>query len=107
MVLDDWRKAAGDTALVVNATSAGMKDTPSLDLALEALPKDAAVCDIVYNPLETDLLKRARALVCKTIDGLGHADASGGAGLRSVLWRRRRKSHRRCVRELEKALADG
>jgi shikimate dehydrogenase len=71
MVLDDWRKVAGDTALVVNATSAGMKDIPSLDVALEALPKTAAVCDIVYNPLETGLLKRARAMHLKTVDGLG------------------------------------
>ena len=71
MVLSDWRKVAGDTTLVVNATSAGMKDTPSLDVALEALPKTAAVCDIVYNPLETGLLKRARALHLETVDGLG------------------------------------
>ncbi|HVU19139.1 MAG TPA: shikimate dehydrogenase, partial [Rhizomicrobium sp.] len=71
MALDDWRKVAGDTVLVVNATSAGMKDTPSLDVALEALPKAAVICDIVYNPLETGLLKRARALHLKTVDGLG------------------------------------
>ncbi|HTT98252.1 MAG TPA: shikimate dehydrogenase [Rhizomicrobium sp.] len=69
--LDGWRKVAGDTALVINATSAGMKGTPSLDVALESLPKFAAVCDIVYNPLETGLLKRARALHLKTVDGLG------------------------------------
>jgi shikimate dehydrogenase len=71
MELADWRKVAGDAALAINTTSAGMKRTPSLDLALEALPRTAAVCDIVYNPLETDLLKRARALHLKTIDGLG------------------------------------
>lgn len=71
MELSDWRKIAGDTALVVNTTSAGMKGTPPLDLALVALPKGAVVCDIVYNPLETDLLKQARALHLKTVDGLG------------------------------------
>jgi shikimate dehydrogenase len=71
MELTDWRKIAGDTALAINTTSAGMKNTPSLDLALDHLPKDAAVCDIVYNPLETGLLNRARALNLKTIDGLG------------------------------------
>jgi shikimate dehydrogenase len=71
MELTDWHKVAGETALAINTTSAGMKTTPSLDVALEMLPKDAAVCDIVYNPLETDLLRRARALHLKTIDGLG------------------------------------
>jgi shikimate dehydrogenase len=69
--LTDWRKVAADAALAINTTSAGMKGTPSLDLALDTLPKTAAVCDIVYNPLETDLLKRAHALHLKTIDGLG------------------------------------
>jgi len=71
MELTDWRKVAGDTALAINATSAGMKGTPPLDLALKALAKDAAFCDIVYNPLETELLKEARTLHLKTIDGLG------------------------------------
>ncbi len=71
MSLMDWHKVAGDAALAINTTSAGMKETPSLDLALEALPKTATVCDIVYNPLETGLLKRARALGFKTVDGLG------------------------------------
>ena len=71
MVLADWRKVAGDAGLAINTTSAGMKNTPSLDLELGVLPKDAAVCDIVYNPLETELLKKARALHLKTIDGLG------------------------------------
>jgi shikimate dehydrogenase len=41
----------------------------SLDLA--PLPKSAAVCDIVYNPLETQLLKDAAARGHVTIDGLG------------------------------------
>jgi shikimate dehydrogenase len=71
MALDAWPKVAGDIALAVNATSAGMKGTPALGLSLDALPKEAAVCDIVYNPLETDLLKRARARGLRTVDGLG------------------------------------
>ncbi|HEX4303634.1 MAG TPA: shikimate dehydrogenase [Rhizomicrobium sp.] len=67
----DWARAAGDAALVVHTTSAGMKGAPALDIDLAALPKDAAVCDIVYNPLETSLLSRARALGLRTVDGLG------------------------------------
>jgi shikimate dehydrogenase len=70
-VLADWKNVAGDAALVVNSTSAGMSANPPLDIDLSALPKSAAVCDIVYNPLETRLLKDARALGHKTIDGLG------------------------------------
>ena len=69
--LGDWANVAGDAALVVNTTSAGMGSNPPLDIDLGALPKGAAVCDIVYSPLETTLLKDAAARGHKTIDGLG------------------------------------
>jgi len=69
--LSDWAKVAGGAALVVNSTSAGMGSIPPLDLHLSLLPKSAAVCDIVYNPLETKLLKDAAARGHKVIDGLG------------------------------------
>ena len=69
--LADWAKVAGDAALLVNSTSAGMGTIPALDLDLSRLRKDAAVCDIVYNPLETKLLKDAASRGHKTIDGLG------------------------------------
>jgi shikimate dehydrogenase len=69
--LEDWTHAAGDIALVVQTTSAGMKGAPPLDLPLEALAPSAAICDIVYNPLETDFLKHARQSGHRCIDGLG------------------------------------
>jgi len=69
--LDDWTSRAGEAALLVNSTSAGMGANPPLAIDLAALPKSAAVCDIVYNPLETKLLKDAQARGHKTIDGLG------------------------------------
>jgi shikimate dehydrogenase len=69
--LDDWTLAAEDARLVVNTTSAGMKGNPPLSINLAALPKEAAVCDIVYDPLETPLLKAAKARNLMTIDGLG------------------------------------
>jgi len=67
----DWPEAAKDVALVVNATSAGMRGKPALDLPLDPLPTSAVVCDIVYNPLETPLLRDARARGHNVIDGLG------------------------------------
>jgi shikimate dehydrogenase len=69
--LDDWNEAAKGAALLVNSTSAGMGANPPLDIDWTALPKAAVVCDIVYNPLETKLLKDAAARGHKTIDGLG------------------------------------
>jgi shikimate dehydrogenase len=68
---DRWPDAAKDAGLLVNATSAGMTGAQSLDLPLEPLPVNAAVCDLVYNPLETDLLRRAQASGHRVIDGLG------------------------------------
>ena len=67
----DWAKAAADAGLLVNATSAGMAGQPALDLDLDPLPKTGAVCDIVYNPLETPLLKKASTRGHPVVDGLG------------------------------------
>jgi shikimate dehydrogenase len=69
--LPDWNAVAKDAALVVNATAAGMNANPPLDIEIELLPSGAAVCDMVYSPLETKLLKDAAARGLKTIDGLG------------------------------------
>ena len=68
---DRWPEEAKDVALVVHTTSAGMKKAPSLELALDRLPDDAAVFDAVYNPLETELLAKARTRGLRTVDGLG------------------------------------
>lgn len=68
---DDWNRSASGVALLVNATSAGMRGQEPLALSLDPLPREAAVCDVVYNPLETPLLKDARARGHETIDGLG------------------------------------
>jgi shikimate dehydrogenase len=57
-------------ALLVNATSLGMTGQPPLDLDLSSLPEDAVVYDIVYAPLETGLLKAARARDLNIVDGL-------------------------------------
>jgi shikimate dehydrogenase len=67
----DWPTATGSAALLINATSAGMKGRDPLAVDLAPLSKDAAVCDIVYNPLETDLLRRARQRGQLCLDGLG------------------------------------
>lgn len=57
-------------ALVVNASPLGMAGQPPLAIDLTPLPADAIVYDIVYAPLETDLLARAAARNLAVIDGL-------------------------------------
>lgn len=63
--------ALEDAGLLVNGTSLGMRGAPPLDLTLDALPGEAVVVDIVYQPLETDLLRQAAARGHPTVDGLG------------------------------------
>jgi shikimate dehydrogenase len=57
--------------LLVNTTSLGMKGQPPLAVDVSLLPVGAAAADLVYVPLETDLLKAAKARGLKTADGLG------------------------------------
>ncbi|MBS0285674.1 MAG: shikimate dehydrogenase [Proteobacteria bacterium] len=57
-------------ALLVNTSALGMTGQPPLELDLSPLPEGAIVYDIVYAPLETDLLRQAEARGLETIDGL-------------------------------------
>jgi shikimate dehydrogenase len=57
--------------LLVNTTSLGMHGQGPLPIDPGGLPPDAVVADLVYVPLETDLLKAAKARGLKTADGLG------------------------------------
>jgi shikimate dehydrogenase len=69
-----WEKrseALADAALLVNATSLGLSGGPDLEIALDVLPLPALVTDLVYRPLETSLLKAAKARGNQTVDGLG------------------------------------
>ena len=57
-------------ALLVNTTALGMTGQPPLEIDLSPLPDDAVVYDVVYAPIETDLLAQARDRDLETIDGL-------------------------------------
>ncbi len=59
------------TDLLVNATSLGMAGQPPLKISLENLRPSSVVVDIVYDPLETNLLKQARSNGNTIVDGLG------------------------------------
>ena len=63
--------ALDGVGLLVNTTSLGMAGQPALGLDLARLSTSAVVVDTVYVPLETPLLKAARARGNRTVDGLG------------------------------------
>ncbi|MFA0741595.1 MAG: hypothetical protein DFNUSKGM_001707 [Candidatus Fervidibacter sacchari] len=57
--------------LLVNATSVGMHPNEGeMPVPPEALHNGLIVFDIVYNPVQTRLLKEAKRVGCKTVDGV-------------------------------------
>lgn len=54
---------------LVHCTPTGMVAHPGLPLPAALLRRELWVADIVYFPLETELLRTARALGCRTLDG--------------------------------------
>ncbi len=68
---DERAEALRGCSLLVNATSLGMTGSPPLEADLSALPGNAVVTDLVYDPLETALLSAARARGNRVADGLG------------------------------------
>ena len=69
---EELARAAADCDVLINCTNLGMAGSPefeSLDF-LDALPQGARVCDLIYHPLETALLSRARALGHPAMNGL-------------------------------------
>ena len=69
--------------ILINATPVGM--SPNINnspLPREFLNPSLTVMDIVYNPLETKLLKEARETGCKTVNGTGMLVNQGAESLR-------------------------
>jgi shikimate dehydrogenase len=58
---------------LVHATPTGMAAHPGLPLPAALLRPDLWVADIVYRPLETELVRTARAAGCRVLDGGGMA----------------------------------
>src|SRR5205814_2130933 len=57
--------------LLANTTPLGTHGQPALEINVGLLPDNAVVADLVYVPLQTELLAAARARGLKTADGLG------------------------------------
>jgi shikimate dehydrogenase len=69
----EWSEISNATknvATIVNTTSLGMTDQDALEITLQCSP-NTLITDIVYTPMQTDLLRQAAAKGCQTVDGLG------------------------------------
>lgn len=72
-VADDLAGALAQADGLINATPIGMEARLGIPLAAELLHGGLWVADVVYRPLETELLRQARELGCRTLDGGGMA----------------------------------
>jgi shikimate dehydrogenase len=68
-------------ALVINATSAGLKPGEPAPIDLRRLPPDAKVYDMIYNPPQTGLLRDAAALGLSCANGLSMLVHQGARAL--------------------------
>ena len=79
---NDLAKAVGAADGLINTTPIGMDGHPGMPLPADLLRGDLWVAEIIYFPLETELLKRARALGARTLDGGGMAVFQAAAAFR-------------------------
>ncbi len=57
--LDEVKESASDYNIIVNATSVGLNNEPS-PISTETINENSIVYDIVYKPINTDLIKQAK-----------------------------------------------
>jgi shikimate dehydrogenase len=70
---EDLARAMASADGLVNCTPVGMAKYPGTPLPRALLSARLWVADVVYFPLETELLRVARELGCRTVDGGGMA----------------------------------
>ncbi|HJI80236.1 MAG TPA: shikimate dehydrogenase [Eggerthellaceae bacterium] len=72
---DQLKQSISESDILANGTNIGMgegnNETP---VAQDLLRPGMVVADVIYAPIETQLLKDAKALGCKTFNGLGMLD---------------------------------
>jgi shikimate dehydrogenase len=78
----DLAQAMADADGLIHATPTGMAKYPGTPLPAALLHPALWVAEIVYFPLETELLRTARALGCRTMDGAGMAVFQAAEALR-------------------------
>jgi len=69
----DLATALSGASGVIHATPTGMAKMPGSAIPAALLRRELWVSEVVYFPIETELLKAARAAGCRTVDGGGMA----------------------------------
>ena len=82
-ILEQVRHAVKDYDIIVNATSVGLKNEPS-PISFEGIDKKTTVCDIVYMPMNTDFIKKAKEKSATII--YGYEMLLGQAAISFEIW---------------------
>lgn len=75
-------EALEEIDIIINATSVGMHPKVDETPLTSPIPSNVVVMDIVYNPLDTKLLRLAKAAGARTISGLEMFVLQGAESLR-------------------------
>ena len=71
LIMRAWGHSPGkETNLVINSSACGMKKGDTFKLSLQSLLGEAFVCDIIYNPRKTILMKQAEIEKIKSSNGI-------------------------------------
>ena len=63
-------KISEEMDIIINATSLGMKNSSNFDKLIDKFKTDLVYYDVIYNPLETNMLKSFKDNKIKTFNGL-------------------------------------
>jgi shikimate dehydrogenase len=82
-----WLDGAEPIGGVVHVTPMGMAQHPGVALEPERMPRDSWLAEVVYRPLETELVRRARAHGLRVLDGGAMAVGQAVDSLRLITGR--------------------
>lgn len=81
--LGDHHDVSATTDVLINATSVGLYPDvdAELPLGLGEMRPSAIVADVVFNPIDTSLLRHARSIGCDIVDGVEMLVGQGAIGV--------------------------
>jgi shikimate dehydrogenase len=79
--LENPPSALPEGAIVINATSLGLKSADESPIDLPKIPKPSAVFDMIYRPAETALLRQAKSMEIASANGLSMLVLQGASSL--------------------------
>ncbi|TWT26211.1 shikimate dehydrogenase [Planomicrobium sp. CPCC 101110] len=71
ITLQQAEKELGQYGVIIQTTSVGLSKDQALPISMENIKPGSIAADIIYNPLETPFLLKAKEQGCMTLNGVG------------------------------------